>query len=191
MNTIHRINILGILTILIFCVAGNIMGQNASKADEVPIKKADHIDGLIQRNIEHAIKEKETEWTLANRYPMTDGSSIVLIWTSGKQKVNASVFFLASQDDAARSLRSLRDTIPIGPGNAVDNLGDEAYSWGTGAIRFRKANIVIVIYASALDLSADTKSADLIKLERSWLKIAKRFAEHVAEQIGSFNETQQ
>jgi len=122
---------------------------------------------------------------------MTDGSSIVLIWTSGRQKVNVSVYYLASQDDAARRLRMLRDTIPIGPGNAVDNLGDEAYSWGTGAIRFRKANIVIVIYASALDLSADTKSADLIKLERSWLKIAKRFAEHVAEQIGSFNETQQ
>jgi len=48
---------------------------------------------------------------------------------------------------------------------------------------------VIVIYASLQDFSADTKSADLIKLERSWLKIAKRFAEHVAEQIGSFNAT--
>jgi len=191
MSTIHRIKRLGILTILVFCMTGRIMGQDTSQADKVSVKKADHIDGLIQRNIEHAIKEKETEWALANRYPIPDDSSIDLIWTSGRQKVNVSVYYLASQDDAARMLRLLRVTIPIGSGNAVENLGDEAYSWGTGTIRFRKANIVIVIYASVLDLSADTKAADLIKLERSWLKIAKRFAEHVAEQIGSFNETQQ
>ena len=191
MNTIDRIKMLGILTIVMFCVAGRIMGQDTPRADEVPVKKADHIDRLIQRNIEHAIKEKENEWALANRYPMPDDSSIDLIWTSGRQKVNVSVYYLASQDDAARRLRLLRDTIPIGPGNAVENLGDEAYSWGTGAIRFRKANIVVVIYASALEVSADAKSADLMKLERSGLKIAKRFAEHVAEQIGSFNETPQ
>ena len=191
MSTIHRIKRLGILTILVFCMTGRIMGQDTSQADKVSVKKADHIDGLIQRNIEHAIKEKETEWALAYRYPRPDDSSIDLIWTSGRQKVNVSVYYLASQDDAARMLRLLRVTIPIGSGNAVENLGDEAYSWGTGAIRFRKANIVIVIYASLLDFSADTKSADLIKLQRSGLKIAKRFAEHVAEQIGSFNETQQ
>lgn len=191
MNTIHRIKMLGILTILFFCVAGKIMGQDTSQADEVLVKKANHIDRLIQRNIEHAIKEKETQWDLANRYPRPDDSSIDLIWTCGRQKVNVSVYYLASQDDAERKLRFLRDTIPIGSGNAVANLGDEAYSWGTGAIRFRKSNIVIVIYASALDLSADAKSADLMKLERSGLKIAKRFAEHVAEQIGSFNETPQ
>ena len=68
MSTIHRIKRLGILTILVFCVAGKIMGQDTSHADKVPIKKADHIDGLIQRNIEHAIKEKETEWALANHH---------------------------------------------------------------------------------------------------------------------------
>src|ERR1051325_6139295 len=143
MNTIDRIKMLVILTIVIFCVAGKIMGQNTSQADKVPVKKADHIDGLIQRNIEHAIKEKETQWALANRYPRPDDSSIDLIWTSGRQKVNVSVYYLASQDDAARKLRLLRDTIPIGSGNAVENLGDEAYSWGTGAVRFRKSNIVI------------------------------------------------
>ena len=191
MNTIHRMKTLVILAILIFCVAGKIMGQDTSKADEVPVKRADHIDGLIQRNIEHAIKEKETEWALAYRYPRPDDSSIDLIWTSGRQKVNVWVFFLASQDDAARKLRLVRDTIPIGSANPVENLGDEAYSWGTGAIRFRKSNVVVVLYASALDFSADVKSADLNELERSWLKITKRFAEHVAEQIGSLNETHQ
>ena len=190
MNTNYRIKTVGILTILLFCVAGRTLGQNNSQSDQVPVKKADHIDGLIQRNIEHAIKEKETEWTLANRYPWDD-SSIDLIWTSGRQKVNVSLFFLASQDDAARELRLQRVTIPTGLGNAVENLGDEAYSWGTSVIRFRKANIVIVIYTSTLNPGADTKSADLIKLERSGLKIAKRFAEHVAEQIGSFSESQQ
>jgi hypothetical protein len=182
MNTIARIKMLGILTILIFSVAGKILGQDTSKADELPIKKADHIDELIQRRIEHAIKEKETEWTLANRYPWDD-SSITLIWTSGRQKVNVSVLYLASQDDAARELRLLRDTVQIGTG-AVDNFGDEAYASGA-ALMFRKSNVVVKIYASALDLDADIKSADLIKLESSWWKITKRFAEHVVEQIGS------
>jgi hypothetical protein len=112
----------GILTILIFSVAGKILGQDTTKVDEVPVKKADHIDGLIQRNIEHAIKEKETEWALAYRYPRPDDSSIDLIWKSGRQKVNVSVFFLACQDDAARKLQLLRDTIPIGSGNPVGIL---------------------------------------------------------------------
>jgi hypothetical protein len=189
MNTIGGIKMIGTLTLLIFCVGGNIIAQDTSQAKAVPVKKADHIDALIQRKIEHAIQEKESQWALANRYPRPDDSSIDLIWTSGRQKVNVSLFYLASQDDAARKLQLLRDAVPIGSGNAVENLGDEAYSWGTGAIRFRKTNVVIVIYASGLDLSADAKSADLKKPEKPGLKLAKRFAEHVAEQIGSSNKT--
>jgi hypothetical protein len=81
---------------------------------------------LIQRDIENAIKEKETQWNLANRYPRPDDTSIDLIWTSGRQKVNVSIYYLASQDDAASKLRLLRDTIPIGSGNAVENLGYRA-----------------------------------------------------------------
>jgi len=64
MNTSGRIKMICILTILIFSVAGTILGQDTSKVDDVPGKKAEKIDDLIQRNIEHAIKEKETEWTL-------------------------------------------------------------------------------------------------------------------------------
>src|SRR5262249_26714326 len=88
MNTIHRIRIVAIVTILLFCVAEKTMGQANSQADQVPVKRADHIDGLIQQNIERAIKEKETQWDLANRYPRPDDSSIDLIYTSGRQKVN-------------------------------------------------------------------------------------------------------
>ena len=179
-----------ILAILILCVAGKIMGQDIPQVDKVEIKKADHIDELIQRNIEHAIKEKEPEWALAYRYPVPDNSSIDLIWISGRQKVNVCLFFLASQDDAARRLRMMRDTVQSGRGNPVENLGDEAYSWGE-VIRFRKSNVVVMMYASDLDLDEHPKPADLMKLNESGTKIAKRFAEHVAEQIGSPNETHQ
>jgi hypothetical protein len=128
---------------------------------------------LISR-IERVFQEKEPAWKVDSSFAH-DGQSIVFRSEEGQAAVEVSIWKRekdAKQDFAAHSL-SLDNTWGKSMGtvkNILPNLGDENHIWtlpdseAWPMIRFRKGKVNIQIFAPSVT-------------------IAKRFAQHVLEQL--------
>lgn len=126
---------------------------------------------------EHAIKAREPRFALAGKLKRRDHEENYVThgWQSGAEFVSTTTYELASAEEAAAFLKQNLDAPLSVPVRTVTltHLGDEAYirvdrpysKKGQTKLLFRKGNVVVVMSASAQGL-------------------AKRFAKHMADELG-------
>jgi hypothetical protein len=135
-------------------------------------------DVPVTDRFENAVKAKEPKFKLASKLARKNRQENYVLqgWKSGQDLVSATTYELASANEAAALLkRTLSAPVSV-PSQTINltRLGDEAYlrvnslygKEGQTDLLFRKDNFVIVMSASSSGM-------------------AKRFAKHMADEIGS------
>jgi hypothetical protein len=132
----------------------------------------------VADRFEHAIKAREPRFTLESKLKRKNPEEnyVMLGWKSGAEFVSTTTYELASAEEAAAFLKRSVDAPVSVPVRTVKltHLGEEAYIRADGpysnegytTLLFRKGNVVVVMSASAQG-------------------VAKRFAKHMARELGN------
>jgi hypothetical protein len=162
----------GLFLLLLVLILGSmaIMGQQGGSMAKKDIPVTDRF--------ENAVKAKEPKFKLASKLARKNRQENYVLqgWKAGQDLVSATTYELASADEAATLLkRNLNAAVSV-PVQTINltRLGDEAYlrvnslygKEGQTDLLFRKDNFVVIMSASSPG-------------------IAKRFAKHMADEIGN------
>ncbi len=112
----------------------------------------------LRRRSEEIVKAKNPAWKLIRKQERE--KEITYLWGPEKADVILTVFYGASKQEAADRMRATLDSLSVGPGKEVAGIGDEAYFsrnevYGSGVVRFRKANVYIEVIASSAKVAED------------------------------------
>jgi len=101
----------------------------------------------ILDKVHGTLTTKEPGWKITRKE--SEGSRTTYQWEmEGVGKANIHIFTNGSPEEAAVTLQKLINRVQVGPIVQLKNLGDEAYIWRSGIIRFRKGNFVIEVVAT-------------------------------------------
>lgn len=132
----------------------------------------------VADKFEHAIKAREPRFALESKLKRKnlEENYVLLGWKSGEEFVSTTTYELASAEEAAAFLKKNIDAPVSVPVRTVKltRLGEEAYIRADGpyskgghtTLFFRQGNVVVVMNASAQG-------------------VAKRFAKHMARELGN------
>lgn len=121
----------------------------------------------LRKNAEDTVKAKNPAWRLITKQER--GKEITYQWGNNKADVTLTIFYGTSQQEAIDRMKRAVDSLSVGPGKQLADIGDEACLWktegnGFAGIRFRKANVYIDLSGSSVALVED---------------LAKKLANHV------------
>ena len=166
-----RRNARGLILLLVGVILGTliVMGQQGEPMTKKQIPVPDRF--------ENAIKEKEPNFRLNSKLQRNNENEkyVLLGWQSGEEIVSTTTYELASPQEAEEMLRKSLNaprSVPVQT-TKLTQLGDEAYmstsdygKKGQTSLLLRKGNYFILMSASSQGL-------------------AKRFAKHMAAEIGN------
>ena len=150
---------------------------------------------VLLSNIEREIRKTEPEWQGGRDnspvgIPGPDsprGTSRHCSWERHQQIVRATVFYGDTKQDAVRTLEQSQQLLQINASRPLEGMGEQAYQYADGGgawITFRKASVFVYVVVSVIDpRKLERNSPEASRLTAEALEIAKRFAQHIAEQI--------
>ena len=114
------------------------------------------------------VTAKNPSWKLIRKE--AQDKEVTYLWgPATKADVMLSVFYGASEQDAAEKMGRSLKFVAVGPNEKLAGLGDEAYLWRSYGrsvviIRFRKSNVYIDLTAPSVAMAEDLARslADLI-----------------------------
>ena len=113
----------------------------------------------LRRRAEEIVKTKNPAWKLIRKQERE--KEITYLWgPNDKADVIVTVFYGASEQEAADRMKATLNRLSVGPGKERTDIGDEAYFSKTeindsGVLRFRKANVYIEVIASSAKVAEE------------------------------------
>jgi hypothetical protein len=112
----------------------------------------------LREKAEKIVKSKNPHWKLVRKEER--GKQVNYLFGPEKADVVLTVFYGASEQEAADQMIAAFKFLSVGPGKKRSDIGDEAYFWkdeinGFAGIRFRKANVYIDLSAPSLAMAED------------------------------------
>ena len=171
------------------CLAVILPGLTANSAQT----KEAMLDGVVR-----AIAENEPEWQGGKVHSMPGtpdpdrfrGTLHDFEWKRKDRTATQAtlhIFYGDSEEDAERMLEWSQMILSVNESEPLENIGERAYQYaknGNSWITFRKGKIFADISVSLVDLrTADKAALHMLDLTVEARETAKRFAQHVANQI--------
>lgn len=127
-----------------------------------------------------AIQSQKVDWKYNAVSPIKGSTDVILQqWTLDSQSVRIAVVSHKSPADASRALVAL---ITSGRGrHDIEDLGDDAVSWGKNTVSFRRLNLTVDISAVTTNPTLDVTESSGRQVEER--KLCKEFARLVADAI--------
>lgn len=124
----------------------------------VPIAAMAQDLSTFQKKAEGIVKMKNPAWKLIRKQERDKLATYQ--WGPGKADVTLTIFYGASEQEAADVMKAALNRLSMGSGKKRSDIGDEAYSWesergGSAGIRFRKANVYVALAAISRDIVED------------------------------------
>ncbi len=110
----------------------------------------------FREKAEKIVKTKNPNWKLVRKEERH--KQVSYLWGPEKADVVLTIFYGASEQEAADKMKAGLKFLSVGPGKKRTDIGDEAYFWkdertGFAGIRFRKANVYIDLSAPSLAMA--------------------------------------
>jgi len=175
--------------LIMVCLAVILPGLIANSAQT----KEAMLDGIVR-----AMAEKEPEWQGGKVHSMPgtpdpdrpQGTVHDFEWKRKDRTATLArlhIFYGDSKEDAVRMLDWSQMMLSINESEPLENIGERAYQYaknGNSWLTFRKGNVFAQVNVSLVDLrTADKAALHMLDLTVEARETAKRFAQHVANQI--------
>lgn len=117
--------------------------------------RAPAIDESIQARVVYDLTRLAPTWSVRTLLHSSTPASRLLELTNGTLRITVSISYLATSDDAARSLQCRLRTIAMPRFRRVMGIGDEAFVLSSSSLMFRAGRLLLQVDAS--DMSLDTE----------------------------------
>lgn len=142
----------------------------------------------VAKALECAQQESTFGWKVERVEPIAgSGNVLIQMFVSAGRRVKVSIIYHRSEAVAIVTMRGAADN----SAKAIQDLGDEAYSWGySEAITFRKGNLTVSVSALSdidylLPALGETEKTNLKRIEE--IAINKSFARSLASVLSNLD----
>ena len=124
----------------------------------------------LRKKTEDIVQMKNHAWKLIRKQERE--KEITYLWGQDeKADVIVTVFYGASEQEAAERMVATLNRLSVGPGKKRTDFGDEAYSWKTetrnsGGVRFRKGNVYVEVVASSAAIAEEMARSILHEIQK-------------------------